>query len=457
MFSNTEHSAAKNFWYTAIFWLLISMLAGLVVAIKQMSPDFLGGTSWLTYGRVRPIHTNGVLLAWLSMVNVGCMFYIVPKLLRTKLWSERLGNITCVLWNIGIVAAVLALAAGHSSGVEYAELPLWLDLTVAFVVILVMINVYMTIKNRKEKQLFVSIWYFVGSLIWLPGVWIVGNVPAPLVGGAIQANMNWFYGHNVLGLWFTTVGIGTMYYLLPKLTGRPLYSHKLSLIGFWTIGTFYVWNGPHHLVNSPIPLWLMKAGIIPSILLIIPVWTVLANVLGTMKGQWHQVQDNVNLKFLITAMIFYLMACLQGPFQALMSVSAVVKYTHWVPGHAHMAPFGAFSFIGFIMIYFAIPRITGREIYSKSLMSWHYYLSVSGFLIFAFSMWIAGVMQGFAWMEATPFIETVRMSAPFVAVRAVGGTLMIVAQFFFAYNIYMTTKAGKAFKTDKSEDVTVTA
>ena len=263
--------------------------------------------------------------------------------------------------------------------------------------------------------------------------------------------MNWFYGHNVLGLWFTTVGIGTMYYLLPKLTGKPIYSHKLSLIGFWTIGTFYVWNGPHHLVNSPIPLWLMKAGIIPSILLIIPVWTVLANVIGTMKGKWHLVQDDVRLKFLITAMIFYLMACLQGPFQALMSVSAVIKYTHWVPGHAHMAPFGAFSFIGFIMIYYAVPRMSGKDIYSKSAQNWHYYLSVLGFLVFAFSMWIAGVMQGFAWMDGISFMETVNMTRPFVAVRAVGGTLMIVAQFFFAWNIIMTLKAGKQFKADTSE------
>ena len=176
MFSNAEDSAAKNFWYTAIVWLLISMLAGLVVALKQVWPDFMGGSEYLTYGRVRPIHTNGVLLAWLSMVNVGCMFYIVPKLLRTKLWSERLGNFTCVLWNVGIIAAVVVLTMGHSTGVEYAELPLWLDLAIALLAILVAVNVFMTIKNRKEKQLYVSIWYFVGSLIWLPGVWIVGNV-----------------------------------------------------------------------------------------------------------------------------------------------------------------------------------------------------------------------------------------------------------------------------------------
>lgn len=265
--------------------------------------------------------------------------------------------------------------------------------------------------------------------------------------------MNWFYGHNVLGLWFTTVGIGQIYYLLPKMTGKPLYSHKLSLIGFWTIATIYVWNGPHHLVNGPIPVWLMKAGIIPSVLLIIPVWTVLANVFGTMRGAWHKVSEDVSMKFLITASIFYLMACLQGPFQALMQVSAVVKFTHWVVGHAHMAPFAAFSFVCFVTIYYAIPRLTGRNIYSKALMNWHYYFSVIGFLMFAFTLWIAGVIQGFAWMEGTPFIETVTTVQDLVLWRAIGGTMMIVGQFFFVFNIWKTVTSGTKFISDEESVV----
>jgi len=456
MFSNAPFSTAKHFWYSSIFWLVISMLAGLVVAIKQISPDFLyfpgadGLNFALTYAHIRVIHTNGILLAWLSMAMVGAMFYMVPKLTRTPLWSERLGNITAVIWNLAIAAAVVVICMGYSTGVEYAELPLILDIGVAILAVLLSINIFMTIAKRQEKQLYASIWYFTGSLIWLPLVYIVGNIPSSLIGGAMQANMNWFYGHNVLGLWFTTVGIGQIYYLLPKITGKPLYSHKLSLIGFWTIATIYVWNGPHHLVNGPIPLWLMKAGIIPSILLIIPVWTVLANVFGTMKGVWHRVAEDVNLKFLVTAAIFYMMACLQGPFQSLMQVSAVVKFSHWVVGHAHMAPFAAFSMVCFVTIYYAVPRLTGRNIYSKTLMNWHYYMSVIGFLMFAFTLWIAGVIQGFAWMDGTPFMETVQTVRTLVVFRAVGGSLMIIGQLFFAYNIWKTVKSGTKMSAEES-------
>jgi cytochrome c oxidase cbb3-type subunit 1 len=459
MLSNAPFSTAKNFWYTSLFWLIVSMIAGLVVAIMQINPDFLhfpGQNALnfaLTYAHIRVIHTNGILLAWLSMAMVGAMFYIIPKLTRTPLWSERLGNLTCIIWNLAIAAGVVAICMGYSTGVEYAELPLALDLGVVVLVVLLSINLFMTIAKRTEKQLYVSIWYFVGSLIWLPLVYIVGNIPSSIVGGAAQANMNWFYGHNVLGLWFTTVGIGQIYFLLPKLTGKPLYSHKLSLIGFWTIATIYVWNGPHHLVNGPIPVWLMKAGIIPSILLIIPVWTVLANVFGTMRGVWHKVSEDVRMKFLVTASIFYLMACLQGPFQSLMQVSAVVKYTHWVVGHAHMAPFAAFSFVCFVTIYYCVPRLTGRNIYSKGLMNLHYYFSVIGFLMFAFTLWIAGVIQGFAWMEGKPFIETIQTVRTLIVWRAVGGSLMIIGQFFFVFNIWRTVKAGTKFVSDEESIV----
>lgn len=443
MFSKAPDSAAKHFWYSSVVWLLISMLAGLVVALKQSFPDFLGGTTFLTYGHVRPIHTNGVLFAWLTTNFIGGLFYMIPRLCRVPLYSEKLGHITGVLWNIIILLAVVTLSMGITTGVEYAELILPIDILVAVAVILVGINIFATLTRRQEKQLYVSIWYTVGSLVWLPLLYIVGNIPSELVGGAAQANMNWFYGHNALGLWFTTIGIAQIYYLLPKLTGKPLYSHKLSLIGFWTIATFYVWNGPHHLVNGPIPTWLMKAGIIPSILLIIPVWTVVANIFGTLKGSWGKMKNDIALKFIATAAIFYVLTCLQGPFQSLMAVSAVVKFTHWVVGHAHMAPFATFSFVGFAFMYYAIPRMAGRQLYSKALCEWHYYFSVIGFLTFAFSLWTAGIMQGFDWIAGTPFIDTVREVKTLLLVRIVGGSMMILGQFFFAANLWLTVKKGQ--------------
>ncbi|MGD8188788.1 cbb3-type cytochrome c oxidase subunit I [Brevibacillus ginsengisoli] len=443
MFSKAPDSAVKHFWYSSVVWLLISMLVGLIVAMKQSFPDFMGGVSFLSYGHLKPIHTNGVLFAWLTTNFIGGMYYMIPRLCRVPLYSEKLGHITGILWNIVIVLAVVTLAMGITSGVEYAELILPIDILVAVTVILVAFNVFATINRRQEKQLYVSIWYTVGSLVWLPLLYIVGNIPSQYIGGAAQANMNWFYGHNALGLWFTTLGIAQIYYLLPKLTGRPLYSHKLSLIGFWTIATFYVWNGPHHLVNGPIPTWLMKAGIIPSLLLIIPVWTVVANIFGTLKGSWGKMKNDIALKFIATASIFYVLTCLQGPFQSLMAVSAVVKFTQWVVGHAHMAPFATFSFVGFAFMYYAIPRMSGRQLYSKAMCEWHYYLSVIGFLTFAFSLWTAGIMQGFDWIAGVPFIDTVREVKSLLLVRIVGGTMMILGQFFFAANLWLTVKKGQ--------------
>ncbi|MCF6092602.1 cbb3-type cytochrome c oxidase subunit I [Microaerobacter geothermalis] len=442
--------AVKYFYYSSFIWLLIGMLVGLIVAIKYIAPDFLVWGplgKFLSYGRIRPIHTNGVLFGWLSMAYVGGIFYVLPSLTRTPLSNPRLAVATGVLWNIFMVLAVVVLLLGYTTSIEYAELPLFMDVYVVILVALVIFISFRTIVNRNEKKLYVSIWYIMGSLLWLPLLYIVGNLPYRWIGGVPQANMAWFYGHNVIGLWFTTVGVGFIYFLLPKLTKNPLYSHKLSLIGFWTIATFYVWNGPHHLQNGPIPLWLMKAGVIPSVLLIIPVWTVLANVFGTMKGKWHVVADSIPLKFMIVGAIFYLITCLQGPFQSLMGPSAILKFTNWVIGHAHMPLFGAFSFVVFALMYYSLPKMTGKQIYSTSLMNWHFWLSTVGFLLFAFSMWVAGVLQGFAWAEGKQygmqFVEVILALRPFSMIRAIGGGMMFIGQFIFVYNAIRSVRDGK--------------
>jgi cbb3-type cytochrome c oxidase subunit I len=448
MLSTAENSASRNFMLSSMVWLVISMLVGLILALKMIYPGFLDGIPYLSFGRIRPIHTNGVLFAWLSAAYIGLIFYIVPKLTGTKLYSERLGNLTVILWNILIVLAVVALAMGMSSGVEYAELPLLLDIYVAIGVILVIVNVYGTIFQRKEQQLYVTLWYILASLIWLPLVYIIGNWP--WLSGINQANINWFYGHNAIGLWFTTAGVGFIYYLLPKLTGNPIYSHRLSLIGFWTLAILYPWNGPHHLVHSPIPMWLMKAGIIPSLLLIIPVWSVVANFFGTMKGKWQLVAEDIRLKFLVTGIIFYLLACFQGPMQALMSVSAVTKFTQWTVGHAHMGPFAGFSFVLFAGIYYIIPKITDREIsINWNLANWHYWLSIIGFIISSGALWIAGAIQGFSWIAGDPFMQSLVAMKPYFILRALGGSMMLLGQVFLVYNIFTSIAAGQRVETNQ--------
>jgi len=456
MFSRAEDSAARGFMFSSIVWLLIAMSCGLVIAAKQMAPDVFAHVPWLTYGRIRQVHVNGVLFAWMSMAYVGALYYIIPRLTRVKLYSEKLAQVTLWLWNLLIVLAVVTLLAGMTTGVEYAELIWPLDIMVAVIVLLVGFNCIKTVAARKEKQLYVSIWYFIGSLIWLPLVYIVGNIPSEWIGGIQQANMNWFYGHNAIGLWFTTVGVGMIYYLLPKLTNAPLYSHRLSMIGFWAIATLYVWNGPHHLVNGPIPLWLMKAGIIPSLMLIIPVWSVVANVFGTIKGHWHKVSQSIGLKFLVTGTIFYLITCLQGPFQSLMGPSSVLKFTVWVPAHAHMPLFGGFSPVIFALVYYMLEKSNGR-IYSRGAQEAHYYFSVIGFLLFGFSMWIAGVLQGFSWVEGNPFMESITAMKSMMIIRSVGGTMMLIGQIFFAWNVWKTVRLPKVKAADRDLDSTVTS
>ncbi len=444
-----SYRAVRYLYYSAIVWLLFGMTIGLILATKYVWPDFLvigQLQKYLSYGRIRPAHTNSVLLGWLSLANTAGIFYVIPRLTRAPLAHPRLALIVGYLWNIFNGIGVITLALGFTSAIEYAEY-LWpLDIVFAALFGCIIFICFRTIANRTERQLYVSLWYIMGSLLWFPLLFIVGNIPNGWIGGIPQALAAWFYGHNIVGLWFTTIGVAFIYYLLPKLTKNPLYSHKLSLIGFWTIATFYVWNGPHHLQNGPVPAWIMKAGIIPSVLLIIPVWTVLANVFGTMKGKWHLFSQNIPLKFVITGSIFYLITCLQGPFQSLMGPSSILKFTNWVVGHAHMPLFAGFSFVSFALIYYSFPDWSGREIYSKKLMDAHFWFSVIGFLMFAFTTWTQGVLQGFAWAEGKQyglqFVEVMTALRPFSIVREVGGLLMFLGQVVFAYNIYRSAKHG---------------
>ncbi|MGC5326385.1 cbb3-type cytochrome c oxidase subunit I [Brevibacillus sp. SYSU BS000544] len=455
---DTSYRAVRYLYYSSFVWLLLGMTFGLILAIKYVWPDFLVVgplQKYLQYGRIRPVHTKMVLYGWLSTAQVAGLFYVIPKLTRTPLQHPRLALIAGHLWNVFNGVGVITLMLGYTTAIEYAEY-LWpIDIVLFALFAGVMFICFRTIANRKEKQLYVSLWYFMGSLIWFPLLYLVGNLPNGVISGIPQALAAWFFGHNIVGLWFTTVGVGFLYYLLPKLTKNPLYSHKLSLIGFWTIATFYVWNGPHHLQNGPIPNWIMKAGTIPSILLIIPVWTVLANVFGTMKGKWQLVSDSVPLKFMLTGSLFYLITCLQGPFQSLMGPSAVIKFTNWIVGHAHMPLFGGFTFINFALIYYGVRDWAGREVYSKKLQETHFWFSVIGFLLFAFSTWTQGVMQGFGWADGKQygiqFVELMTALRPFSMVRGVGGILMFLGQVVFVYNIFRSVRDGKPVEKESQK------
>ncbi|MDX2085941.1 MAG: cbb3-type cytochrome c oxidase subunit I [Candidatus Melainabacteria bacterium] len=439
IYSDEPFSASRNFLVSAIFWLVLGTVAGLTAAALMVWPDLTYGVGELTFGRLRPVHINGVLIGWLSMGYVSCMFYLATVLSgRKSLWSERLGNITMIAWNLVMVFGLLSISKGITEAREYAELVAPFDWAVLLALILTGVNVYLTVLTGEEKKWYVSLWYFMGALFWFPIVYIIGNRTFVSFEGLNDAIAGWFYGHNILGMWFTVGGVGILYYLLPKYTGNPLYSHTLSMIGFWTIGMFYAPTGTHHVLQAPVPEWLKSIAVISSVFLLVPVLTVLVNFFQTMKGKWHLAADHLPLRFAVAAGISYLLTCIQGPFQATRSINWYLHFSHWVVGHAHLALFATFSFIVFSATYFMIPRITGKKIYSRPLAIWHFWLSLIGWIVMLLGLTIAGLIQAAGWHHAIPVDQWAIEMEPYMLVRFISGILIVAGQVLFMINIYKT-------------------
>jgi len=435
------HEDTSAFWFITIasVFFLISGVVALIIAGKLQLPTLLGNISWLTYGRLRPLHVNGMLFGWLLAADMGLCFYLVPRLCGVRLWSEKLGMATLVLWVATILSAVVTILAGMNQGLEYAELPFFVDVMVTVAWVMFLVNIFATVATRKYVQMYVSLWYIMAAILWTAFVYIVGNFATMFTTGVNQANLNWFYVHNAVGLIFTPLGLGIGYYFIPKAAETPLYSHKLSMIGFWSLAFVYVWTGAHHMLHGPISQWLQTVAILFSVMLMIPVWTLVWNFFATMKGQWQQLKDNVPIKFMMTGTIFYLLTCFQGPMHSLRSVNAIVSKTDWIVGHAHMAVLGAFSFFAVGGAYYAIPRMLKTRLHSEKLANASFWLWLIGGLSFFVSLWIGGFLQGLQWNNpAIPFIDTVRFMQPFWSVRLLGGTLMFVGILLFFWNLTAT-------------------
>jgi cytochrome c oxidase cbb3-type subunit I len=437
--SDEPFSASRNFLLCALVYLVLGMLFGLIAALLMSSPDIIQGIPQLAFGRLRPAHINTILIGWLSMGYVACMFYIVPVLAgRKSLWSERLGNITNIIWNLMVVFGVISILNGQTEGREYAELTGIFDWAVLAGLLLVGFNVYATIFTGTEKKWYVSLWYFMGALFWFPIVYIVGNRTFVQFTGLNDAIAGWFYGHNILGMWFTVGGVGILYYLLPRFSGSPLYSHTLSMIGFWTIGMFYAPTGTHHILQSPVPEWLKAIAVISSVFLLIPVLTVLTNFFMTLKGKWHLMADHIPMRFSMAAGLAYLLTCMQGPFQATRGINWYLHFSNWVVGHAHLALLATFSFIVFSATYLIIPKITKRKIYSRSLAIWHFWLSFIGWIVMMISLTIAGLIQAAGWHFTLPVDQLVMEMQPYFFVRFISGVMLLAGQVLFMLNIYKT-------------------
>lgn len=434
-----EDTTAKWFLVSSVAYFFIVGIVAITIAAKFVWPEMLGTVKYLTYGRLRPLHVNGMLFGWLLSADIGLTFFLVPRLCGVKLWSEKLGVATMALWNFIVLSAVVCLLMGVNQGLEYAELPTWLDVLVVVAWIAFGVNIFATIAQRKYDAMYVSIWYVMGTILWTAFVYLTGNFAVLFTTGVNQANLNWMYVHNAVGLIFTPVGLALAYYYIPKSSNTPLYSHRLSMIGFWSLAFVYVWTGAHHMLHGPISQWLQTITIAFSVMLLIPVWAAVYNFFATMKGQWRQMRDNVPLKFLMSGVVFYLLTCFQGPMHSLRSVNAIVSKTDWIPGHAHMAVLGAFSFFAIAGTYYTLPRIFKRELHSNALANWSYWFLMMGGLGFFVTLWLGGFWQGWQWNNPSiPFIDTVKALGPVWMVRFFSGILMFTGIVLFSYNVLAT-------------------
>ena len=438
--------AAKLWFLFAVLWFPFFATFGFLLAIKFFWPEFLGDVSWLTFGVIRPAHTNGVLFGFVSSGLLGAMLWITPRLCAAPLHRPRVAVLTPFLWNGALVAGVVWILLGGSQGREYAELPFVIDVAVLATLLILGYIIFGTVLARREKKLYVSLWYYMGTMLWFPIVYFIGNVmwnpPAGALSGVNDAIFNWYYGHNVLGLWFTTLGIPAWYYLVPKLINRPLYSHLLSLIAFFSIAFFYTGVGAHHLLQAPIPEWLKTVAVIMSILMIVPVVAFATNIMLTMRGSWQRMQKNPPLQFIVAGFFMYLLASVQGSFQALRVTNAFTHFSQWPVGHAHLALLGGFGLLAVGLIYWLLPRVLARRIHSARLMTLSFWTAFIGFMFFFLAMTVAGLVANSNWWVHINVVETLVTLRVHFIWRAMAGGVVVIAAFIFAYNALRSFSTG---------------
>jgi cytochrome c oxidase cbb3-type subunit I len=416
----------------AIGWLLLGSFAGLISSIKMHSPDWLSGYAWLTFGRIRTIHLNAVAYGWTSMAGLGLAMWMLPRLLKTTLQGGRFALLGAVLWNAGLIAGIGSIAVGLTTGLEWLELPWQVALLLVAGGALIGIPLLLTLARRTVDHLYVSVWYLGAALFWFPILYLVANLPGVHF-GVEQATMNWWYGHNVLGYFFTPLAQAAIYYFLPKVIGRPLLSYNLSLLGFWTQAFFYGMVGAHHLIGGPVPSWLITLSIVQSVMMIVPIIAFATNHALTMQGYWRTLFYSPTLRFIVVGAVMYVLVSLQGTVEALRSVNTITHFTHFTVGHAHLGMYAFVAITLFGGIYFVMPRVVEREWPYPRLIATHFWLVVAGMTVYIVSLSVGGWRQGLAMLDATrPFMDSVAITLPWLKARTVGGALMTAGHLVFA-------------------------
>ena len=453
-----DNKIVKQFAYATIFWGLIGMTVGLLVALQFVFPALSFNWAPTTFGRVRPVHTNAVIFAFVGNGIFTGVYYSLQRLCKARMFNDTMSKIHFWGWQGIIVAAALTLFAGFTTGKEYAELEWPIDIAIALVWVIFGWNMFGTILKRRERHLYVAIWFYIATFVTVAVLHIVNSFELPvslfksysLYAGVQDALVQWWYGHNAVAFFLTTPYLGLMYYFVPKAAERPVYSYRLSIIHFWALIFLYIWAGPHHLLYTALPDWAQSLGVVFSVMLIAPSWGGMINGLLTLRGAWDKVRESVVLKFMVVAVTAYGMATFEGPMLSLKNVNAIAHFTDWIVAHVHIGALGWNGFLTFGMLYWLYPRLFGKELYSKKLANFHFWIATLGILFYAIPMYWAGFTQSLMWKQFTPegflkypnFLETVTQLIPLYALRSLGGLLYLIGFIVMIYNLIKTAKSG---------------
>ncbi|MFN9776672.1 MAG: cytochrome-c oxidase, cbb3-type subunit I [Candidatus Kapaibacterium sp.] len=462
-----DNKTVRNFSIAMMAWGLVGFVVGLLVALKLYFPSFLGYIPYLSYGRLRPLHTNAVIFAFACNAIFTCVYYSFQRLCKARMWSDTLSTIHFWGWQLIIVTAALTLPLGFTTGKEYAELELPIDILIALIWVVFGVNMLMTIYKRREKHIYVAIWFYIATFITVAVLHIVNSLELPvsflksysMYAGVQDALVQWWYGHNAVAFFLTTPFLGIMYYFIPKAADRPVYSYRLSIVHFWALIFLYIWAGPHHLLYTALPDWAQSLGTVFSFMLIAPSWGGMVNGLLTLRGAWDKVRESPVLKFMVVGVTAYGMTTFEGPLMSLKNVNALTHYTDYIIGHVHLGALAWNGGVGFAVLYYIFPRMYRTEIFSKKLASWHFWFATLGILFYAIPMYWAGIAQSLMWKEFTAdgilrypnFLETVTAILPMYFIRILGGSLYIVGAVLGVYNLYRTAKNGTLIANEAAQ------
>ena len=449
-----NYKVLRQFAIMAVVWGIVGMLVGVVIAVQLFWPDFTHGIPWLSYGRLRPLHTNAVIFAFGGSALFATSYHVVQRTCQVRLFSDRLAAFTFWGWQTVIVAAVITLPLGYTSSKEYAELEWPIDILITIVWVSYAVVFFGTIARRKTPHIYVANWFFGAYIVTVALLHVVNSAAMPVTAwksysayaGVQDAMVQWWYGHNAVGFFLTAGFLGMMYYYIPKQAERPIYSYRLSVVHFWALIFTYMWAGPHHLHYTALPDWTQSLGMVFSLILLAPSWGGMINGIMTLSGAWHKLRDDPILKFLVVSLSFYGMSTFEGPMMAIKTVNALSHYTDWTVGHVHAGALGWVAFISVGSLYYMIPRLYGqREMHSMQLVTLHFWLATVGVVLYISAMWIAGVTQGLMWRAVNAdgtltysFVESVKATYPYYGVRALGGLMFLSGMLIMGYNVYKT-------------------